>query len=50
MRILQVVGGMNRHGTETWLMNVLRSIDRTKFQMDFLVHTTEPQAYAEKSM
>ncbi|MCY7272598.1 MAG: glycosyltransferase family 1 protein [Phormidesmis sp. CAN_BIN44] len=45
MRILQVVGGMNRHGTETWLMNVLRSIDRTKFQMDFLVHTTEPQAY-----
>ncbi|MGV0027895.1 glycosyltransferase family 1 protein [Phormidesmis priestleyi] len=48
MRILQVVGGMNRHGTETWLMNVLRSIDRTKFQMDFLVHTNEHQAYEDE--
>lgn len=49
MRILQVVGGMNRHGTETWLMNVLRSIDRTKFQMDFLVHTDEKQAYEDEA-
>ncbi len=45
IRILQVVGGMPRHGSETWLMNVLRNIDRTRFQMDFLVHTHEPQAY-----
>ena len=39
IRILHVVGGMNRGGVETWLMNVLRRIDRTRFTMDFLVHT-----------
>jgi len=41
-RILHVVGGMNRGGVETWLMHVLRHIDRSHFQMDFLVHTTKP--------
>lgn len=45
IRILHVVGAMNRGGAETWLMNVLRNIDRTKFHMDFLVHTHEPGAY-----
>ncbi|MFB2971792.1 glycosyltransferase family 1 protein [Aerosakkonema sp. BLCC-F183] len=48
IRILQVVGGMNRGGIETWLMHVLRNIDRDRFQMDFLVHTTEPCAYDEE--
>lgn len=45
VRILHVVGAMNRGGAETWLMNVLRNIDRTRFRMDFLVHTQEPGAY-----
>jgi glycosyltransferase involved in cell wall biosynthesis len=45
IRILQVVGMMNRGGAETWLMHVLRNIDREKFQIDFLVGTTEPCAY-----
>lgn len=45
IRILQVVGGMNRGGIETWLMHILRHIDRDRFQMDFLFHTTEPCAY-----
>ncbi|PSB60813.1 glycosyltransferase, partial [Chroococcidiopsis cubana CCALA 043] len=45
LRILQVVGGMNRGGIETWLINVLRHIDRDRFQIDFLVHTTQPCAY-----
>jgi glycosyltransferase involved in cell wall biosynthesis len=48
IRILHVVGGMNRGGTETWLMHVLRNIDRDRFQMDFLVHTTQPCAYDEE--
>lgn len=48
IRILQVVGAMNRAGTETWLMNVLRHIDRDRFQMDFLVHTTQPCAYDDE--
>jgi len=48
IRILHVVGGMNRGGIETWLMHVLRNIDRKRFQMDFLVHTNEPCAYDEE--
>jgi glycosyltransferase involved in cell wall biosynthesis len=38
IRILQVVGReMSRGGLETWLMHVLREIDRERFQMDFVV-------------
>jgi glycosyltransferase involved in cell wall biosynthesis len=45
IRILHVLGAMDRGGAETWLMNVLRNIDRTRFCMDFLVHTQEPGAF-----
>jgi len=38
IRILQVVGGMNRGGAETFLMNVLRNIDRNKFEFVFLCY------------
>ena len=48
IRILHVVGGMNRCGYETWLMHVLRNADREKFQMDFLVHTDEPSDYDDE--
>lgn len=48
MRILHVLGGMNVGGIETWLMHVLRNIDRTRYHLDFLVHTTEPGAYDEE--
>jgi glycosyltransferase involved in cell wall biosynthesis len=48
MRILHVVGGLDRGGAETWLVQVLRNIDRSKYQMDFLVHTTKPCAYDEE--
>lgn len=42
LRILQVVSRMQRAGIETWLMHVLRHVDRERFQMDFLVHREEP--------
>ena len=48
IRILQVVGGMNRGGVETWLMHILRRIDRERFKMDFLVHITKQCAYDEE--
>jgi glycosyltransferase involved in cell wall biosynthesis len=48
VRILHVVSRMNRGGIETWLMHILRHIDRDRFQMDFLVHTTEPCAYDDE--
>jgi glycosyltransferase involved in cell wall biosynthesis len=49
IRILHVVGGMNRGGIETWLMHVLRNIDRDRFQMDFLVHTEKPYPYDDEA-
>jgi glycosyltransferase involved in cell wall biosynthesis len=45
VRVLQVLGGMNRGGAETWLMHLLRNMDRTKVHIDFLVHTTTECAY-----
>jgi glycosyltransferase involved in cell wall biosynthesis len=48
VRILHVVGHMNRNGAETWLVNVLRHIDRTQFQFDFLVHADKNYAYGDE--
>jgi glycosyltransferase involved in cell wall biosynthesis len=48
IRILHVLGGMDRGGVETWLMHVLRNIDRQQFQMDFLVHTDRRCAYDDE--
>jgi glycosyltransferase involved in cell wall biosynthesis len=48
MRILHVLGKLDRGGVETWLVQVLQHIDRHKYQMDFLVHTTDPGAYDEE--
>jgi glycosyltransferase involved in cell wall biosynthesis len=48
MRILHVVGGLNRGGAETWLVRMLAHVDREKYQMDFLVHSAEPGVYDEE--
>ncbi len=48
IRILHVAHVMNRGGIETWLLDILRQIDRESFQMDFLVHTPQPGAYSEE--
>lgn len=48
IRILHVVGGMSQGGIQAWLVNVLRNIDRDRFQMDFLVHTDQPCVYDEE--
>ncbi|WP_432694251.1 glycosyltransferase family 1 protein [Priestia aryabhattai] len=39
IRVLHVLGGMGRGGAETMAMNIYRSIDRSKVQFDFVVHT-----------
>lgn len=41
IRILHVMGAMEYGGIQTWLMHMLRNIDRDRFKMDFLVHTQE---------
>ncbi len=48
MRILHVLGKLDRGGVETWLLQVLRHIDRQKYQMDFLVHASGPGAYDDQ--
>jgi len=48
MRILHVLGMMGRGGIETWLMNVMRCIDRDHFRFDFLVSTDRPQDHDEE--
>lgn len=48
VRILHVVGAMNRGGVETWLMHVLRSVDRTRIHMDFCVHSKNSAAFDEE--
>ncbi len=48
IRILQVVAGMDRGGLETWLMNVMRRIDRDRFRFDFCTSTDKPCAYDDE--
>ena len=38
MRVLHVIGAMDRGGAETMIMNLYRAMDRTEVQFDFLVH------------
>lgn len=37
-KILHIFGKLNRGGSETFIMNVLRNTDREQYQFDFLVH------------
>jgi glycosyltransferase involved in cell wall biosynthesis len=49
-RVLHLVGGLARGGIETWLMHVLRTIDRDQYPMDFLVWSPVPQEYDEEAL
>jgi len=48
IRILHIVSGMDTGGVETWLMHVLRRIDRARFQFDFLTHTNKHCFYDDE--
>lgn len=48
MRILQVVGAMRVGGIETWLVQVLRRLNRNRFQVDVLTHTEEECFYDQE--
>lgn len=39
IRVLQMMGGLNRGGLETFVMNIYRAIDRDLIQFDFLVNS-----------
>lgn len=48
LKVLHVVFKMGRGGVETWLMNVLRRIDRRKYRVDFMVQTDEKHSYNDE--
>lgn len=39
IRVLHVATAMHRGGLEVWLMNILRRVDRSRYQLDVLVQT-----------
>jgi glycosyltransferase involved in cell wall biosynthesis len=48
MRILHVLGAFGHGGIEIWLMNMLRAIDRSRFQFDFAVDSPDPGPFDEE--
>ena len=50
IRVLHVIGIMNRGGAETMIMNLYRHIDRSKVQFDFVENSSEPTAAAVQSL
>lgn len=50
VRILHIIGTMNRGGAETLIMELYRHIDRTKVQFDFLIYNygNKPGAFDEE--
>lgn len=48
IRVLHVIGIMNRGGAETMIMNLYRNIDRNKVQFDFVENSSEPAAFDEE--
>lgn len=48
IRVLHIVGKMDRAGAETMLMNLYRNIDRTQIQFDFITFTQEKGDYDEE--
>jgi glycosyltransferase involved in cell wall biosynthesis len=48
IRILHVLGALNRGGAETFIMNVYRNIDRKRVQFDFIIHTEEKCDYTDE--
>lgn len=48
IRVLHVLGGLDRGGAESMVMNLYRTIDRKQIQFDFITHTNRCQAYTEE--
>lgn len=48
IRVLHVIGAMDRAGAETMIMNYYRAMDRNEIQFDFLVHTNRRCDYDDE--
>lgn len=49
-RLLCVLSSMNAGGAETFLMKIYRTIDRSKYQMDFCINVKEKCFYEDEIM
>ena len=50
IRILHVIGIMNRGGAESFIMNLYRAIDRSLVQFDFVEGSNQPASYDSEIM
>lgn len=48
VRVLQVIGIMNRGGAEAMIMNLYREIDKNKVQFDFVENSFEPAVFDDE--
>ena len=48
IRILHVLGGLNRGGAESMVMNLYRNVNREEIQFDFIIHTEAHQDYTDE--
>lgn len=48
VRVLHVLGALNRGGAETMVMNLYRHMDREQVQFDFMIHTEEKCDYEDE--
>ncbi|MDJ8926937.1 glycosyltransferase [Clostridium perfringens] len=48
IKILQYVGGMNRAGAETLVMNIFRNFKKEKYEFHFIKHTKEKCDYDDE--
>lgn len=48
LRIVHVLGRLDRGGAEAMVMNLYRSMDKSRIQFDFVLHTKEECAYNEE--
>lgn len=48
IKVLQVLGGLWSGGTEAFVMNMYRSIDREKVEFDFLIHESSKAHYDDE--
>lgn len=48
LRVLQVLGGLNRGGAETMVMNLYRALNHRNIQFDFIIHSNTQNDYRDE--
>ena len=48
IRVLHVLGRLDRGGAETMIMNLYRNIDHRQIQFDFIIHTAEKCDFSQE--